>query len=338
MTEAATSLDVAIIGAGAVGALVAASAAAGGHRVTLCTRTPFDHLVVVRDGEEHSVNATVVTAPEDLAGAADVVAVTVKAQDTAGAEAWLRRLCGPDTVVVALQNGLDHQGRLAPLVPHGSAIVPGLVYIATERTGPGRVVHHSGRGVELPAELPAELSPPNGTIPSPAGTPGRHSPVALATAALGPDLDVSVVDDWTTAVWRKLLSNVVANPVTALTMRRIDVMADPAIIGLATGLLHEAVATARAAGAELDSGDADGVLRLYRRYQADGTSGSSMFYDRLAGQPLEHEALTGALVAVAHRHGIAVPLNEALLALLRVIDPAAELRERTGAGGATRNG
>lgn len=63
-----------------------------------------------------------------------------------------------------------------------------------------------------------------------------------------------------------------------------------------------------------------------------------MFYDRLGGRPPEHEALTDALVTVAHRHGIPVPLNEALLALLRVIDPAAEVREgetaaHSGGGG-----
>jgi len=50
------------------------------------------------------------------------------------------------------------------------------------------------------------------------------------------------------------------------------------------------------------------------------TGGSSMLYDRLAGRPLEHEFITGAVVNAAARHGIAVPLNEALLALLRALD------------------
>ena len=50
------------------------------------------------------------------------------------------------------------------------------------------------------------------------------------------------------------------------------------------------------------------------------SGGSSMLYDRLAGRPLEHEFITGAVVSAAARHGIAVPLNEALLALLRALD------------------
>jgi 2-dehydropantoate 2-reductase len=48
-----------------------------------------------------------------------------------------------------------------------------------------------------------------------------------------------------------------------------------------------------------------------------------MYFDRLAGRPLEHEALTGAIVAAGERHGIATPLNRALLALLRAISDAA---------------
>jgi 2-dehydropantoate 2-reductase len=48
-----------------------------------------------------------------------------------------------------------------------------------------------------------------------------------------------------------------------------------------------------------------------------------MYYDRLAGRALEVEALTGAIVAVAQQRGVAVPLNRALLALLRAINAAA---------------
>jgi len=51
-----------------------------------------------------------------------------------------------------------------------------------------------------------------------------------------------------------------------------------------------------------------------------------MYFDRLAGRPLEVEALTGAIVAAGERHGIATPLNRALLVLLRAISNAAEAR------------
>jgi 2-dehydropantoate 2-reductase len=47
---------------------------------------------------------------------------------------------------------------------------------------------------------------------------------------------------------------------------------------------------------------------------------SSMLYDRLAGRPLEHQHLTGEVVRRGADHGILVPVNAALLALLDAID------------------
>jgi 2-dehydropantoate 2-reductase len=303
---------VAVIGAGSVGAVVAASATAAGQSVVVCTRTPFENLVVTRQGVDHTVAAAIATDPAwlDTFDPADVVALCLKVPDTDAAEPWLRRLCGPDTVVVTLQNGLDHVARVAPLLPPGAdGVVPAVVYVAAERTAPGRVVHHGANSIVLP--------------------PGPHT--GRITAALGPEVAVTVEHDFVTALWRKLVSNVVVNPLTALTMRRVDVMADPAIAGLARGLLAEAAATARAAGAHIDDEEVDALIDLYRTSWAQRNSGSSMFYDRLGGRPLEHEALTGALVDVAHRHRVPVPLNEAMLALLRVIDPAAERAERAAA-------
>jgi 2-dehydropantoate 2-reductase len=54
-----------------------------------------------------------------------------------------------------------------------------------------------------------------------------------------------------------------------------------------------------------------------------GELGTSMYFDRLANRPLEIEALNGAIVAAGERHGIATPLNRALLALLRAVSDAA---------------
>jgi len=123
--------------------------------------------------------------------------------------------------------------------------------------------------------------------------------------------------DYRTASWRKLLANVAANPLTALTLRRMGVLREPEVGALAEKLLAEAVAVGRAAGADLTPEDASSVLDWQRRL--DAGAGTSMLYDRLAGQPLEHEYITGAVVRTADRHGVDVPLNRAILALLRAI-------------------
>jgi 2-dehydropantoate 2-reductase len=123
--------------------------------------------------------------------------------------------------------------------------------------------------------------------------------------------------DFLTTSWRKLLANVAANPITALTMRRIGVLREPAVNELAQKLLAEAVVVGQSAGAKLTPEDARSVLDAQCRL--DEGAGTSMLYDRLAGQPLEHEYITGAVVRTADRQGVGAPLNRAILALLRAL-------------------
>ncbi len=174
-------------------------------------------------------------------------------------------------------------------------MLPTVVYASAERVAPGHVRHHTGQRIIVPA-----------------------GPVGAAFARLfeGSTLAVDPVDDFTTA----LFGNIAVNPITTLTTRRIGIMRDPEIRNFAGGLLTEAVAVGRAAGADLRFSDVEETLDFYAAYNPSG--GSSMLYDRLAGRPLEHEHLTGALVRAAARHGIEVPLNRAVLALLRGLDGA----------------
>jgi 2-dehydropantoate 2-reductase len=137
-------------------------------------------------------------------------------------------------------------------------------------------------------------------------------------------VEVTPTPDFLTASWRKLLGNVAANPLTALTMRRIGVLREPDVNALAQGLLHEAVAVGRAAGARLKPEDVPSVLEWQRGL--DAGAGTSMLYDRLAGRPLEHEYITGAIVRTANRHGVDAPLNRAILALLRALSGGLEPR------------
>jgi 2-dehydropantoate 2-reductase len=275
--------------------VVAASASEAGHDVTVCVRTPIDRLVLESEGVARTLPVRIVTAPGDLPPAG-VVWVTTKITDTAGAGPWLSSLCRSDTLVVAAQNGLDQDVRLAPLVGEAS-VIPALAYLAAERVGPGRVVHLAGNRVQVPA-----------------GDAERR----LQAATDGRWIMVRGVTDMRTAAWRKLMGNLVANPITTLTMRRIGVMQDPGIEDLARGLLIEAVQVGRAEGALL--GDEDVAAVLAGTGQYGDRTGSSMLYDRLAGRPLEHQFLTGEVVRRAERHGIPAPLNAAVLALLDALD------------------
>ncbi len=289
---------VAVIGTGAMAGVLAAALAATEAEIWICARTPVDALHVTSpDGVTVDVNAPVIT-DSSAVGPVDVVWVTTKTQDTPGAAVWLAHLCRSDTLTVAAQNGLDRAEALRPLIPAGE-VVSALLYIAAERIGPGRIAHYAGNRVVVPA--------------GPTG-------VRIADLLGSSHLEARMIHDFRTAAWRKLLGNVVANPLTVLTMRRTDVLREPAVAELARGLVREAVAVGRAEGAALDDEDVERVVGATGRY--GGRTGSSMLYDRLAGRPLEWDAITGEIVRRAARHAIDVPLNAAILALLQALDHA----------------
>lgn len=295
MTESPTR--VAVIGAGAIGGVLAQAACQAGHEVTVCARTPVPALSVERDGVVADVPARVIADPCSLTGPAQWVLLATKGYQTAGTEPWLRRLAGPDTAVVVVQNGVEHAGRLpAPAMP--GPVLPALAYIAARRAGPGRVIHISGDRLVVPGGAAAD---------------------AFAALLAGGPVRVESSPDFLTAAWQKLLTNVAANPVTALTGRTLDVLGSPGIPWLVRGLLGEAVAAGSAAGARLSGADVAATLEFYATFRPD--AGTSMLEDRLAGRPTEHEEITGAVVRTADRYGLDVPLNRAVLALLSAASP-----------------
>ncbi|GAB3402519.1 2-dehydropantoate 2-reductase [Flindersiella endophytica] len=292
-----------MVGVGAIGGFVAAGAALRGHAVTLCVRTPFERLLVESvDGPAQAVDAEVLTEPAAAAavGPVDWVVLATKAHQTPAAAGWLRALTGKDTVVVVLQNGVDHEARVGPFAGP-AAVLPGLAYVGAERIEPGRVLHLNGRRLVVPA-----------------GELGKR----FAGLLDGEWLTVAEEPDFHTARWRKLLGNVGSSALTTLTDRRMEVLAEPAIGGLARGLLTEAVRVGVAEGARLGEADVDVAMRLYLEYFGPAV-GTSMLHDRLAGQPLETDAIYGTIVRLAGAYGIDTPLNRAMLALLDALTPPA---------------
>jgi 2-dehydropantoate 2-reductase len=281
---------VAVIGPGSVGSFFAAHLPR--HEVISCARRPFAEYVIESASAPMRAPATVLTDPADLHGPVDWVLVGVKAHQSVGASAWFDRACGPGTVVVALQNGIEAVERLTPLV-RGAEVLPSVVYCGAELIAPGHVAHSSAGYLEVPDIAPA------------------HS---LAALYAGSAARINVLADYGTAQWRKLGLNVIANGITAMTGATTDVMTIPEVGELARLMLREVWSVARADGADLTDAEADTVAA--RLATAPKGSGTSMLYDRRAGRVTEHDAIQGAVVRAGLRLGVPTPLTSALLALL----------------------
>ena len=296
----ARRLSVAVIGLGGVGGGAAGSlAAAGQHDVIACVRQPIARFTLER--AEGAVEAPLhVLSDPAQAKPVDWVLVCTKTHQTAAAGPWLARLCTPATRVAVLQNGIDHVARVEPLA-RGASIVPVLVYYNGERLAPDRVrICHAGPHDAVVAD----------------DEPGR----AFVDLFDGTPLRIVRSADFATLAWRKLLINAVANPITALTLQRQAVLRRPDVQELCRSILDEAVAVARAEGVKLAEDETARTIATLENFS--GELGTSMYFDRLAGRRLEAEALTGAIVVAGDRYGMAMPLNRALLTLLRAINDA----------------
>ena len=290
-----------MIGLGAIGGVGAGClAAAGRYDLVACVRQPIERLTLDAPDGTVTLPLNALTDPAQ-ANPVDWVLLCTKTDATASTAPWLKALCVPSTRVAVLQNGVDHVARVAPFAG-AATVLPVIVYYNGERLGADHVKLRRGADPDVIV-------------------PDDDAGYAFTQLFEGTPLRVKLGKDFATLAWRKLLLNAVASPVTALTLQRQAVLRRPDIKELCLAVLEEAIAVGRAEGARL--ADDEAARTLATLFTFAGELGTSMYFDRLAGRPLEHEALTGAIVAAGERHGIATPLNRALLALLRAISDAA---------------
>ena len=304
--------SVAVIGLGSIGGIIAGFLAAlDRYDIAACVRRPIARLAVERADDAIDVPVRALTNPAQ-ARPVEWVLVCTKTQDTESSAPWLRHLCGPQTRVAALQNGIGHCERLAPFVGQ-ARVVPTIVYYNGERLAPDRVRYRRAGEYDF-----AVTDDPDGR--------------AFAALLDGSGLRILQSPDFKTLAWRKLLLNAMANPITALTLQRQAVFRRDDVKALCLAILEEAAAVGRADGAQLPADEPERLLATLLTYPPD--AGTSMYFDRLAGRPLEIEALTGAVVAAGERHRMPTPLNRMLLTLGR----AASDRPSEAADKTIRNG
>jgi 2-dehydropantoate 2-reductase len=303
-------VTVAVVGLGSIGGVAAGCLAkAGRHRVVACVRQPVARLKFDWPDGTAELPLCALTDPAK-AEPADWVLLCTKTQDTAAAAPWLARLCTPATSVAVLQNGIDHTARVAPLA-HGAKVVPVIVYYNGERLVQDRKPDRDVKLLHVRLRQGADQD-----LLVADDQAGR----AFTRLFEGTPLRVRNSADFATAAWRKLLINAIASPITALTMQRQAVLRRPDIREVCLAILGEAITVGRAEGAKFTDDEAERAMAALFTFPPD--AGTSMYFDRLAGRPLEHMALTGAIVAAGERHGIATPINRALLPLLAAISDA----------------
>lgn len=283
---------IAIVGAGALG-LTFASRLARVARVAVIARSEARagalRAGVDVGGERFHAEAF---GPNE-APYADWVILLVKAGDTeAAAETALAM---QPRAVLSLQNGLVEE-RLRDVLAH----VPGAQGLTTAgawRDGQRVVPVGAGETLVPPGfEAVAEQL-------SRGGLPARVEP-AIGAARLA-----------------KLLVNLAINPVTAIFRVPNGALAEPPLRAYVDALIHEAWPVLRVEGLELDESAAR--ARVHEVIESTAANRSSMLQDVLAGRRTEADALTGAFLELASRHGVNVPTHAAMYRLLGLAERCA---------------
>jgi 2-dehydropantoate 2-reductase len=284
---------VAVVGVGAIGAVIASLLEQAGHSVTLCTRRPLPSLTVETPDGEIVVRGENLTDPK-TAQPVDWVMVATKTYDAASSAAWLEGLCASGAPVAVLQNGVEHRERFAPYVA-SEKIVPVVVDCPAERSSPERVRQRGTMHLKVQEDA-------RGT--------------AFVELFAGTGTDAIAVDDLKTAMWRKLCINAVG-VLPTLLLQPSGCLRDDALGAVALDIVRECIAVGRAEGAQLEDGIAEAALAGYHAAPADSIN--SMHADRMANRPMELDARNGVIVRKGEQHGIPTPTNRMAIALLQAM-------------------
>ncbi|MGW0596900.1 ketopantoate reductase family protein [Streptomyces sp. NPDC002776] len=293
-----TDFTVAILGPGGIGGLLGALLSRAGHRV-ICLAgdetvgTLRETGIQVRSGLYRDFRApveadTVLREPVD----ACVVAVKHTSLDAALERVPAEAL--GDALLVPFLNGVEHPAVLR--AHHRPELVaPGVIRVESTRVAPG-VIEHGSPFAEI--DLSGDLV-----------SRERLDGLAGVLRAAGPT--TRVLEDESAALWAKMAF---LAPLALLTTRyrlplgEVRTRYREELIAL----VEEAGAVSRACGGPADPAQALG------RYDAfPAATKSSMQRDAESGRPLELDAIGGALLRAADRHGVAVPVTARLVAELR---------------------
>ena len=287
-------MTVAVLGPGGVGGFVAGALERAGEPVTVVAREETAAHIAEHGLRVESIRLgrfivhPVATSRVERPIATLVVAVKAPALDAA-----LERVAVEPGLVVPLLNGVEHVAKLRERFGP-DRVVAASIRIASERVAPGHVVHTSPL-------FRIELAPDGAGVQD------------IAHRLRVAEIPAVVRDREADVLWGKLSRLNALALTTAASGRTIgEVLAHPRWRLLLEGAVDETAAVAQAEGADIDP---HAVLTELAELVADQTS--SLARDVAAGREHELDAIGGAVLRAADRHGLPAPAVSELVQAVR---------------------
>ncbi|OHD72373.1 MAG: hypothetical protein A2W19_13575 [Spirochaetes bacterium RBG_16_49_21] len=302
-------MNIAIVGPGAMGLLLAGYLQRTGVNLTL-----VDHLADRADlmnkkgirwqgmNADFSFMVPVTVGlkyPENT----DLVILCVKAYSTDDATRELHQ-AGYRGPVLTLQNGVGNVEIISRNLP-GSSLIAG---ITSEGANLADVNHvrHAGRGKTAFGPITA-------------GSPGRGFLEELAKLMGSAGLDVELSTEPESLVWGKVLVNAGINPLTAILQVRNGALLE---LEPARELMKELVLEGWEVllRKELKAAYDDPVARVEEVCRLTAANYSSMHQDIKQGRRTEIDFINGAIVREGARLGVKCPVNDAIMKIVQALE------------------
>jgi 2-dehydropantoate 2-reductase len=318
-------MKICVVGAGAIGGLLAIKLAQSGNDVTVIARGPNlkaiqDHgfKLITEDGGE-SITQLRALGSMSEAGPQDLVILGMKAHQVAAIVQELPTLYHDETMVLTAQNGIpwwyflkhggEYDGRTLESVDPGGVIAKNLpiervvgtvVYPAAEMIQPGVLKHIEGNRFSV-SEIDNSTTPRIELLSKTLKEAGFKAPV---------------ISDIRSELWTKLWGNLSLNPISALTHATlVDICEFPLSRDLVAKMMKEAQ----------DVGEKLGIqfrVSLEKRIagaQAVGAHKTSMLQDVESGRAIEKDALIGSVIELGRMVNLPTPHIDAVFACISLL-------------------
>ncbi|MDY7560545.1 putative 2-dehydropantoate 2-reductase [Pseudomonas sp. 10B1] len=314
MTTETEKLRIGIIGTGAIGGFYGVMLARAGFDVHFLLRGEFN--VVLEKGltinsAEHGV--LTLNPVQAYSSAADMppcdwLLVSTKTTDNASLAPLIIQAAAPGAKVLLLQNGLEVEDSLRPLLPDSLHLLGGLCFICVHRTAPGVVMHQAFGAVTLGYH--------SGSVSDPAA--GQMIAEQGAELFRKAGLESRTMANVHLARWQKLVWNIPYNGLSVLLKASTaGLMGDPNSRDLVQALMNEVVQGALACGQMLPDGYAE---QLFAATEKMPDYWPSMYLDYQEKRPLELTSIYERPLLAALTAGHDMPKVRALHQALAFID------------------
>ena len=304
------NLNVAVLGAGAMGCLFGGLLAEKGLKVTLIDVWK-EHIDAINKkglkmdgfGGDRFIKISATNDPKSISPV-DVVIVMCKATALEQALTNAKSIVGDKTVLMSFQNGIGHEAIMQNIVGIDK-VLGGTTTQASNILGPGHIKNH--------ASLPSWIGEYEG------GLSDRVKDIAETFTAHG--LETIASDNVKKRKWMKLFALTAVGPLSAIfDMHHTELYVTNKESKLARELgkqiILETRKVAQADGVEVSE---DECLEMFLKIvDSNQTNKSSMAFDIQYKRKSEIDFINGSVSKIGKKHGVPTPLNDMLYKIIKV--------------------